>query len=245
VPLRGLLAEVTVLALVVMFATTTLFQPFIIPSGSMEDTLLTGDHVLVDRLAYSPSGPVSRWLLPHHPVRRGDIVVFRSPVDPEQVLVKRAIGLPGDRLRFVNRALYVNGQRLEEPYVSHKQGPNSYRDNFPAVEPYPGVAPQALEMFEKHVRQGELEVPPGRYFFMGDNRDQSLDSRYWGLVPQENIIGQPLLVYWSYAATSEQLSAPGWSLTHLWDVLTHFPTKTRWARTGKLVRGTRIGAESR
>lgn len=237
---RGFIAEWTVTIILLLFGTTTLVQAFVIPTGSMEDTLLIGDHLLVDKLAYAPAGPITRHILPYSDVKRGDIIVFRYPVDIRQTFVKRVIGVPGDRLRLVNKQVYLNGAKLEEPYVYHKtEYIDSYRDNFPG-EPNAHIAESAQEMLEKHVENGEVVVPPGMYFAMGDNRDSSLDSRYWGFVPRENIIGKPLIIYWSYDATTEALASTGLGLDHLKDVVVNFFGKTRWRRTFRLIRAHAI-----
>jgi signal peptidase I len=234
---RGFLAEWTVTIILLIFGSTTLVQAFVIPTGSMEDTLLIGDHLLVDKLAYAPSGPVSKYVLPYTELKRGDIIVFRYPVDISQTFVKRAIGLPGDRIRLRNKQLILNGKEVDEPYVYHKTAYiDSYRDNFPD-DPNVPVSDSAHDMLVNHVANGEVVVPPGSYFAMGDNRDSSLDSRYWGFVPRGNIIGKPLIVYWSYEASTEDLSGPGVSGRHILDMLTHFPTKTRWQRTLRLIHG--------
>ena len=218
-----------------LFGTTTLVQAFVIPTGSMEDTLLVGDHLLVDKLAFAPPGPVSKYLLPYSDVKRGDIIVFRYPIDIKQTFVKRAMGVAGDRIKLVDKRVYLNGHLLNEPYVVHKMAYiDSYRDNFPS-EPNTMVYPPAVTMLEKNVKNGEVVVPPGYYFAMGDNRDLSLDSRYWGFVPRENIIGKPLIIYWSYDAPTEQLSSSSIGLDHIKDLALHFFTKTRWDRTLRLV----------
>ena len=237
-PQRGFIAEWTVTIILLLFGTTTLVQAFVIPTGSMEDSLLIGDHLLVDKLAYAPGGPVSRFILPYSDVKRGDIIVFRYPVDIRQTFVKRAIGVPGDRIRLVNKQLILNGKAVREPYVYHKtEYIDSYRDNFPN-DPNVPVVESAHDMLANHVnKDGEVVVPPGYVFAMGDNRDSSLDSRYWGFVPRENIIGKPLMIYWSYDASTEALSNPGLSAGHLLDLIQHFPTKTRWRRTLNLIRG--------
>ena len=228
---RGFVAEWTVTVILLLFGATTLVQAFVIPTGSMEDTLLIGDHLLVDKLAYAPSGPVSRHLLPYEEIRRGDIIVFRYPVDISQTFVKRVIGTPGDRIRLSAKQLILNGAPKDEPYAYHKSNYiDTYRDNFPN-DPNAPVSESAHDMLVNHMEAGEVVVPPGAYFAMGDNRDSSLDSRYWGFVPRANIIGKPLMVYWSYDAPTEDLSAPGLGLRHMLDVLIHFPTKTRWKRT--------------
>lgn len=188
-------------AVLFLFLTTTLVQGFEIPTGSMEGTLLVGDRLLVNKLAYAPSDPLSDWFLPYQEPQRGDIIVFRFPLDLNAAYVKRVIGVPGDRIHLENRQLFLNGNPVDEPYVSKNiRGTDPYRDNFPRyaeMSPTP-LAHRALAMHRDHVKDGELVIPDGYYFAMGDNRDNSLDSRYWGLVPRENIIGKPLVVYWSY-----------------------------------------------
>lgn len=242
-PTRNSIAEWAVTILLLLFGTTTLVQAFVIPTGSMEDTLLIGDHLLVDKLAYSPTGPVSKYLLPYEEPKHGDIIVFHPPHDITQTYVKRVIGVPGDRLKMVNRVVYRNGVRLNEPYIYNKFPYEPSRDNFPG-EPTPGAAgPLGAElqrdMLDNHVVNGEIVVPPNSYFAMGDNRDDSLDSRYWGFVPRDNIIGKPMLIYWSYKASTEDLagSSVGSLLSHFVDLGEHFFTRTRWDRTFKLIRG--------
>jgi signal peptidase I len=234
---RGFIAEWAVTIILLLFGTTNLVQAFVIPTGSMEDTLLIGDHLLVDKLAYSPSGPVSKHILPYREVKRGDVIVFRYPVDIRQTFVKRCIGVPGDRIKMVDKQLILNGRAVNEPYVYHKtEYVDSYRDNFPS-EPNVRVAEAAGDMLNNHVVNGEVVVPRGFYFAMGDNRDSSLDSRYWGFVPAANIIGKPLIIYWSYDASTEALAGPMISVDHLLDLVQHFPSKTRWRRTFRLIRG--------
>ena len=234
---RGVIAEWTVTIVLLLFGTTTLVQAFVIPTGSMEDTLLIGDHLLVDKLAYAPPGAISQHLLPYSGIKRGDIIVFRYPVDIRQTFVKRVIGIPGDRIRLENKRVFLNGKMLNEPYKYHKtEYFDSYRDNFPG-EPNIRLYEPAQVMLEKNVVRGEVVVPPGNYFAMGDNRDSSLDSRYWGFVPRENIIGKPLIIYWSYDAPTEALANPTIGLDHLIDLIQHFFTKTRWRRTFKLIHG--------
>jgi len=183
------------------FATSMVAQPFVIPSGSMETTLMTGDHVIVDKLAYAPGGGFGS--LPYQDVRRGDIIVFRYPPDIRKNYVKRAIGIPRDRIRIENKQVYRNSELLREPYARHI---------------FPNHDPQRDEM-------AEITVPPGMYFAMGDYRDNSEDSRYWGFVPRENIIGKPVVVLWSYDAPTEDLT--GYTLHHAIDLAEHFLTRTR------------------
>ncbi|HKW96086.1 MAG TPA: signal peptidase I [Bryobacteraceae bacterium] len=234
---RGVIAEWTVTIILLLFGTTTLVQAFVIPTGSMEDTLLIGDHLLVDKLAYAPPGPLTKHLLPYENVKRGDIIVFRYPIDIRQTFVKRVVGVPGDHIRLENKRVFLNGHPLDEPYrVNKTEYIDSYRDNFPGP-PNVNLYPPAQEMLANNVQHGEVVVPAGYYFAMGDNRDSSLDSRYWGFVPRENIIGKPLVIYWSYDAPTEALSNPAIGMDHLVDLMEHFFTKTRWRRTFKLIHG--------
>ena len=235
---RGFIAEWTVTIIVMLFLFTNVVQGYVIPSASMEGSLLTGDHVFVDKLTFAPQGAVSGRLLPYRDVRRGDIIVFRDPVDINKDLVKRAIGIPGDHIRLVNKQLILNGHAVNEPYVQHiTPYIDQYRDNFPAAPPELGVLQPAIAMLTGNVVNGELIVPPGCIFAMGDNRDDSLDSRYWGFVPRRNIEGTPLVIYWSFDAPTADLMNGNIGVDHMMDVVTHFLTKTRWSRTLKLVRG--------
>jgi signal peptidase I len=238
---RGTIAEWTITILLLLFGTTTLVQAFVIPTGSMEDTLLIGDHLLVDKLAYAPAGKFSKYVLPYEEPKHGDIIVFRYPVDISQTFVKRTIGVPGDHIKIVNQQVYRNGVKLNEPYVYHKASyGDSYRDNFPSSEPnLLMLMDQAKEMLANNVVNGEVVVPKHSFFAMGDNRDNSLDSRYWGFVPRENIIGKPLIIYWSYDANTESLASSSINALsrHFVDLAQHFFTKTRWNRTFRLIHG--------
>jgi signal peptidase I len=237
---RGTIAEWAITILLLLFGTTTLVQAFVIPTGSMEDTLLIGDHLLVDKLAYAPAGNFSKYILPYENPKHGDIIVFRYPVDISQTFVKRVIGVAGDRIKIINQQIYRNGVKQNEPYVYHKNPyPDSFRDNFPSSEPNLMLLDRAREMLANNVVNGEVVVPPNSFFAMGDNRDNSLDSRYWGFVPRENIIGKPLIIYWSYDANTESLagSSVNTLLRHFVDLGEHFFTKTRWSRTFRLIHG--------
>jgi signal peptidase I len=236
---RGFVAEWTVTIILLLFATTTLVQAFVIPSASMEDSLLIGDHVLVDKLTYSPSGAISSHLLPYREVKRGDIIVFRYPEQIKEDYVKRAIGIPGDRIKLVNKQLILNGHAVNEPYVKHVTSyVDEYRDNFPSTPNAP-LPDRARDMLDNHVDKatGELVVPPNCVFAMGDNRDDSADSRYWGFVPRENIEGTPMVIYWSFEAPTADLTNGNIGFDHIVDVVTHFFTKTRWTRTFRLIHG--------
>jgi signal peptidase I len=233
---RNFIHEWSLNILILLFGTTTLVQAFIVPTPSMDTTVMVGDHLLVDKLSYAPEGSVSRYLLPYTAPKRGDIIVFRYPMDISQNYVKRVMGVPGDHIHLVNKVVYLNGKPLlNEPYAQHIfPNPDPYRDNFP-TEPDGPVYDRAKQMLAEHVQNGELVVPADSYFAMGDNRDNSLDSRYWGFVPRENIIGKPLLIFWSYDAPTADLV--GYSADHFIDLAKNFFFKTRWERELKLVRG--------
>lgn len=206
-----------------MFASTTMVRAYVISADSMAGSLRIGDHVLADRL-HSKAGDI----------QRGDMITFHYPEDTDQVYVKRVIGLPGDRIRMSGKQVIRNGRRLGESYTLHAASAiDAYRDNFPTqVETY--TTARGRDMFEHHVTNGEAIVPAGSLFVLGDNRDISFDSRYWGFVPRENVIGKPWIVFWSYDAPAQELV--GWNRTYLVDVAQHFFTKTRWERTFKVLR---------
>jgi signal peptidase I len=237
--MRDFIHEWSINILILLFGITTLVQAFVVPTESMDTTVMVGDHLLVDKLSYAPAGAISKYLLPYTEPKRGDIIVFRYPMDIRQNYVKRLMGMPGDRIRIENKQLYVNGKKLDEPYVRHKfPDIEPYRDTFPQ-EPYGPVADRAREMLATNVKNGELVVPPDSYFAMGDNRDNSLDSRYWGFVPRENIIGKPLVIYWSYDAPTQDWVGDNTG-GHMLDLATNFFSRTRWNRTLKLVRGVPV-----
>ncbi len=182
---------------VALFLLTFVLQPLLIPSESMEHTLLVGDFLLFNKQEYAPAGVVGRWLMPYRNVKRGDIVVFHHPDPP--LLVKRVVGLPGDHLRIQDGNVYVNGARLNEPYATFEPAPpNPFRDNFPAkIYTDPQIDPDWWSQMESLTHNGELVVPPGEYFVLGDNRNHSKDSRYWGFVPRQAIVARPLVIYFS------------------------------------------------
>jgi signal peptidase I len=178
--------------------------------------------------------------MPYRQVRRGDIVVFHYPVNPAQHFVKRVVGVPGDRVRLINKQVFVNGVALKEPYARFIRPSNDlFRDSFPRLDVSPGETPEWWLQLRKLVEDGQLIVPEGHYFVMGDNRDDSYDSRYWGFVPQANIIGRPLLIYWSVKETEPDITAPssmGDKLYHFGYAITHIVQITRWNRTLRLVK---------
>jgi signal peptidase I len=194
----GTVQSLLVTVIIAVFVITFIVQAFQIPSESMENTLLIGDYLLVDKAHYGPAG-IWDWLIPYQKIKRGDIIVFRYPVNPSQHFVKRVIGVPGDHIRLIDKQVFVNGKPLNEPYAIHSQSVViPFRDDFPNGDLGPehlggAWARELLRLTEDH----QLIVPRNCYFAMGDNRDESYDSRYWGFVPRENIVGRPLLIYWS------------------------------------------------
>ena len=188
-----------------IFIVTFLVQPFRIPSGSMEPTLRVGDFLLVDKQSYGPAGVLDRLLLPPARVQRGDLVVFHYPVTPELHLVKRVVGLPGDRIRMRGGRVLVNGRVLEEPYAFYSPSrPNGFRDDFPSLlEADPNVDLRWWIRLRAAVKDGEVTVPANQYFVLGDNRNDSEDSRYWGFVPRSALVGRPLLVYFTLPAKED------------------------------------------
>ncbi len=243
-------ASICSVLVVGLFILTFLAQNFVIPSGSMENTLLIGDHLVVDRVTLAPP---AKWmpLVHYRDPRRGDIVVFIKPVpddvngEPQYLyLVKRCVAVPGDRLHLHDGVLYVNGAVEPVAPTAIPGGPAAdpvFLDEFPAVPPVaqPGATPESWAIdFPSHVVDGDLVVPPGKYFMMGDNRHNSLDSRYWGFVPRENIVGRPLFNYWSFLTPDDEYDRTGIGNKIAWmgHVALHFFTETRWSRTLKRTR---------
>jgi signal peptidase I len=191
------LASLLRTVVVALFLLTFVLQPYLIPSESMEHTLLVGDFLLVNKQVYAPYGRMSQWLMPYRDVARGDIVIFHHPQHP--YLVKRVVGMPGDRLRIANGRVTVNGVPLREPYaVFEPAAPNPFRDDFPArIYTDPNVDPAWWKQMQSLIRNGELVVPQGEYFVLGDNRNHSKDSRFWGFVGRQQIVARPLVIYFS------------------------------------------------
>jgi signal peptidase I len=218
---------------IAIFVITFVVQAFQIPSESMERTLLIGDYLLVDKAHYGHSR-VWSWLLPYRPIRRQDIIVFRYPVNPRQHFVKRVVAVPGDHVRLVNKHVYVNGVRQDDSYATFNwTWRDKFRDNFPDGGFY--AASTSARWFlqaQKLVEDGQLIVPENSYFVLGDNRDDSYDSRYWGFVPQENVVGRPLVIYWSMDRADGDAVAPVPSdrLSSLTLNVTHLLNSLRWQR---------------
>ncbi|MFQ5723590.1 MAG: signal peptidase I [Terriglobia bacterium] len=236
--LREYVDTLLVTVILALFGTTFILQAFKIPSSSMEATLLVGDHLLVNKFALAEEPGAGWGLLPYRAIHRGDIVVFKYPFPPHQHFVKRIVGLPGDRLKIVDGQVYINGRMLPEPYMLHRRslGSRRLRDDFPLPGEYfysfsPGTGWD--EEMLRWVQGDELVLPPGKYFALGDNRDNSQDSRYWGFVDRKNIIGRPLVIYWSYEISRgrgpRRNSAPG-------EALRGFFSRIRWDRLLRMVR---------
>jgi signal peptidase I len=236
------LASLAELLVIVLFIMTFVLQNFEIPSSSMEDTMLIGDHVLVNREQFAPPSHWMQPLMPYRDIRRGDIVVFLSPEEPGLFVVKRIIGVPGDRIHLRDGAVYRDGEKLDEPFVQHKLANyDPYRDNFPAVPPsemYGITSQDWMATMRFHVKDGDVVVPPNSFFGMGDNRDVSKDSRYWGFIPRENVIGRPMFIYWSFITPPDQYRMRGAAdrMAFLGHIVRHFFDETRWSRTLRTVR---------
>jgi signal peptidase I len=237
----GSLQSLVGTVIIAIFVITFIVQAFQIPSESMENTLLVGDYLLVNKLCYGAGSGfgLGNLVMPYQKISRGDIVVFHYPVDPTQHFVKRVIGVPGDRLRMVAKKVWINGKPLDEPYVHFLEPPNNvFRDDFPRTDiPAIGLDGKWWLEMKKLVEDGQLIVPEGHYFVMGDNRDDSQDSRYWGFVPRENIVGRPLLIYWSVRSWQDPRGSTSFAdrLYRLAYGVTHFFQITRWNRTLRLV----------
>jgi len=204
----------------VNFARIFVFQAFKIPTGSMEDNLKVGDHIIVNKFIYGPAPDALKRRLPLRDIKRGDIIVFRYPLQPDTDFVKRVIGMPGDVLEVRDKRVSINGKPLDEPYVVHVD---------PNVFP---LQPTLPEPYKSRDQFGPYTVPADRYFAMGDNRDRSSDSRYWGTVPRGMIKGRAFMVYWSFASIPPPPdSPPSARLKELLGVVIHFFTQTRWERT--------------
>jgi signal peptidase I len=226
------LASLMQTVVVALFLLTFLLQPYLIPSESMEHTLLVGDFLLVNKQVYAPSDRLSRLLMPYRDVERGDIIVFHHPQPP--LLVKRVVGVPGDRLRIEDGRVLVNGQTQDEPYAAFEPAAsNPFRDDFPAkVYTDPEVDPQWWHQMQSLTRDGELVVPQGEYFVLGDNRNHSKDSRFWGFVPRSQIVARPLVIYFSLTrpSTTDVQQAADDRLGHDRELSSKLTGFARWKR---------------
>jgi signal peptidase I len=232
------LESLLVTVILALFGTSFVVQAFKIPSPSMERTLLVGDHLLVNKFIFGGRGAWYDKLLPYRDLKHCDIIVFKFPYQDHPHFVKRVIGLPGDHLKIVDQQVYVNGKPLDEPYVVHDPS-SGYGDplnyNFPPVgnQMYlSSLQPEWARDIREYIQGDELVVPPGKYFAMGDNRDHSLDSRYWGFVDRDAIMGRPFLIYWSINANSSDYGSSTFAerIIGIFDTLMHLPARTRWNR---------------
>jgi signal peptidase I len=222
---REYFESIVIAVILALFVRTWVVQAFKIPTGSMENNLLIGDHLLVNKFVFGPTPlPIGRAVLPVRPIRRGDIVVFKYPDEPERDFIKRVIGLPGETIELKNKKVHVNGQPLDEPYVHFLTPPS---------KDY-----QEVTSYDLRERFGPVTVPADQYFVMGDNRDNSQDSRYWGFLPRHYVKGKALLIYWSYESGREDYLDEGFGATlkRLGSVVTHFFTRTRWERLFNQIR---------
>jgi len=242
---REYFESLIITVILALFGTTFIIQAFKIPTPSMEDNLLVGDHLLVNKFAFGAAGSLFDPVLPLREIHRGDVIVFRYPKDLTKHYVKRTIGLPGDRIKIVNNAVFVNGAPLPEPYKMHKSLPGTWVDperNFPPKgrhdKTFRGCTGEDPEPYDQFVKGDELVVPPDHYFAMGDNRDNSCDSRVWGFVPRDFIVGKPLIIYWSYetGADDYRQTDVGNRVQQITDLVVNFFHKTRWSRTFKIIR---------
>lgn len=242
---REYFESLVITVILALFGTTFIVQAFKIPTPSMEDNLLVGDHLLVNKFVFGARGSLLDAVLPFKDIKRGDVIVFKYPKDLTKHYVKRAIGLPGDRIKIVDKQVFVNGVALKEEYKIHKAPPGSYSEPFRDFFP-PKVHSGRISLggdedpywYEQYTEDGEVVVPPNQYFAMGDNRDNSADSRYWGLVPREFIVGKGLIIYWSYETDSDEYRRTDVAdrVQQITDLVTNFFTKTRWSRSFKIIR---------
>lgn len=234
------LASLMRTVVVALFLLTFVLQPFLIPSESMERTLLVGDFLLVNKQIFAPSGGphnLEHWIMPYRDVERGDIVVFHHPDPP--YLVKRVVGVPGDRIRIEDGRVSVNGVVLDEPYAAFEPAaPNPFRDNFPAtVYTDPNIDPTWWRQLQSLTKNGDLVVPPGQYFMLGDNRNHSKDSRFWGFVPRQAILARPLVIYFSVRrrSTTDVQQAADDRLGHDRELTARLAAFARWKRIFRVV----------
>lgn len=218
---REYFESIVIAVILALFIRTFIVQAFKIPTGSMENNLLIGDHLLVNKFVYGPTlASIEDGVLPIKDIARGDVVVFKYPEEPERDFIKRVIGLPGETLEVRQKRVYIDGKLLEEPYVHYLEPPAT-----PSAE-------TERTSFDLRERYGPVTIPAGHYFMMGDNRDNSQDSRYWGFLPREFIKGKALVIYWSYDSEGDDYVEGGFvgAVKRIGSVAVHFFTKTRWGR---------------
>jgi len=216
---REYFESIVIAVILALFIRTFVVQAFKIPTGSMENNLLVGDHLLVNKFIFAPTeSSIERMLLPIQAIKRGDVVVFKYPSEPDRDFIKRVIGLPGEMLELKHKKIYINGSPIDEPYVHFLRPPS--------------LENQEISSYDLSENYGPVTVPPDQYFVMGDNRDNSQDSRYWGYLPRDYVKGKALMVYWSYESDRDDYQDAGLAATvrGLVSVVTHFFTRTRWDR---------------
>jgi signal peptidase I len=216
--LREYAESIVIAVILALFVRTWVVQAFKIPTGSMENNLLIGDHLLVNKFVFSSTASrLEHAVLPVRSIRRGDIIVFKYPDEPDRDFIKRVIGLPGETVELKAKKVYIDGRPLDEPYVHFLE---------------PASEAQEVTSFDVRERYGPVRVPEDHYFVMGDNRDNSQDSRYWGFLPRDYVKGRALMIYWSYESGREDYldEGAGATVKRLFSVVTHFFTKTRWER---------------
>jgi signal peptidase I len=233
---REYIESLLVTVILALFGTTFVVQAFKIPSQSMEPTLLVGDHLLVNKFIF---GGRDRWydhILPYREIRRGDIIVFKFPFQDHPHYVKRVIGIPGDRVKIVDQQVYVNGKRMNEPYIVRDPAApyDAFGDNYPPHSPaylQANMQPEWADEIFQYIHNGEIVVPPEKYFAMGDNRDHSWDSRFWGFVDRDAVMGRPVVIYWSVTGDegAPERNVNSWFF-NLLDTVLHMPARTRWSR---------------
>ena len=219
--LREYFESIVIAVILALFIRTFVVQAFKIPTGSMENNLLIGDHLLVNKFVFGPAATdLERTLLPLRPIKRLEIIVFKYPEEPDRDYIKRVIGLPGETVEVRDKMVYINGTALIEPYVHFLQPPAASSEF------------HEVTSFDVRERYGPVTVPADQYFMMGDNRDNSADSRYWGFLRRDYIKGRALVIYWSYQAEREdyQDEGAGATVKGLVSVFAHFFTRTRWDR---------------
>ena len=235
VSLGDAIESLLVTILLALFGTTFIVQAFKIPSESMQPTLLVGDHLLVNKFIFGGDGAWYEKLLPYRAIRRGDVIIFKFPYEDHPDYVKRVIGLPGDRVRILDDQVMINGFPLVEPYASNDPAEeDAFARNFPPIdgETAPGVREEWAKALPSYTQGDELAVPPDHYFVLGDNREDSLDSRYWGFVDRSAVIGRPVVIYWSVRASADDYTDRSiyGSVAAIFDTLMHLPSRTRWGR---------------
>jgi signal peptidase I len=213
---REYVESLVIAVVLALFIRTFVVQAFKIPTGSMEQNLLIGDHLLVNKFVFgSAVSRFERTLLPSQEIKRLDVIVFKYPLDPDRDFIKRVIALPGETVELRNKRVFVNGQQLDEPYVYYLEPPTPQETD--------GSGEASGHSRDPRLTFGAVTVPPGQYFVMGDNRDNSQDSRYWGFLPRENVKGKALVIYWSFESGSDEADWTASSIVHM-------ITRTRWGR---------------